>query len=365
MLKKTLAVLPHFKIVLPSAPGDLRITGWDRDEIAAKTDGDVLDLVLDGETVTVSCDDDLILNVPRAAAVQVDHAEGDVEVRTLTGGLSFGAVMGDLSLREVGALTIGSVEGDLSLRGANGSLSAGEINSDVSIRDVQGSVDLESVSEDLYVRGVTGNLHARVEEDAVMYLEPHEGSAIDVSAEGDILLHIPVKASATLSLEADDPDDISVQIPGAMISGENPRSVILGDGGSIAIHLKSEGDILVTSESKEWESAAEFDFGANWPLPEDFSERINRTVQRATRQAEESARRGARQAEAAARRMDERARQQSRRFAFNWSPGRGVPTPPAEPVSDEERMAILKMLQEKKITSEDAEKLLSALEGGQ
>jgi hypothetical protein len=35
-----------------------------------------------------------------------------------------------------------------------------------------------------------------------------------------------------------------------------------------------------------------------------------------------------------------------------------------QPVSDEERMVILKMLQEKKITSEEAEKLLSALEGG-
>ena len=36
-----------------------------------------------------------------------------------------------------------------------------------------------------------------------------------------------------------------------------------------------------------------------------------------------------------------------------------------QPVSDEERMAILKMLQEKKITSEEADKLLAALEGGE
>jgi hypothetical protein len=45
-----------------------------------------------------------------------------------------------------------------------------------------------------------------------------------------------------------------------------------------------------------------------------------------------------------------------------------MPTPPAppksEPVAEEERMAILKMLQEKKITAEQAEQLLQALEGG-
>ena len=40
------------------------------------------------------------------------------------------------------------------------------------------------------------------------------------------------------------------------------------------------------------------------------------------------------------------------------------PAPPVDPVTDVERMTILKMLQDKKITSEDAEKLLSALEGG-
>ena len=34
-----------------------------------------------------------------------------------------------------------------------------------------------------------------------------------------------------------------------------------------------------------------------------------------------------------------------------------------QPVSDEERLTILRMLQDKKISMEDAEKLLAALEG--
>jgi hypothetical protein len=116
----------------------------------------------------------------------------------------------------------------------------------------------------------------------------------------------------------------------------------------------------VTSRESDWESAAEFDFGGSWPLPDDFSERINRRVQDATRRATE-------RAEAAVRRVEDNLRrQQGRRFSFNWSGGRGgTPSvPPTEPVTDEERMTILKMLQEKKISAEDAEKLLSALEGG-
>jgi hypothetical protein len=50
---------------------------------------------------------------------------------------------------------------------------------------------------------------------------------------------------------------------------------------------------------------------------------------------------------------------------WDWdSFSRGVPVSPKPQASEEERMMILKMLQEKKITAEEAEKLLSALEGG-
>ena len=358
MLKKTLAVRANFKIIVTSSPGDLRVTGWERDEVSAKTDGDVLDLVLNGETVTISCDDDLILSVPRGASVQVDHAEGDVEARMMAGAMFVGTAMGDLALREVGAVHIDSLEGDLSLRTGSGPVSAGVISGDVSIRDVKGDVSLQMVEADLYVHGVTGNLNAHTQSDAALYLEPGAGTSINVTAEDDILLHLSANVNASLALTADDADNIIVQIPAAMISGKNPRSVILGDGSAV-INLKSEGDILVTSESSEWDDAAEFaNFGEAWGVPSDLSERINRRVQEATRRA-------SRQAEAAARRVEQKMGQQGRRFSFNWAGGRGgFPMPPVEPVSDAERMAILKMLQEKKISAEDAEKLLAALEGG-
>ncbi len=50
---------------------------------------------------------------------------------------------------------------------------------------------------------------------------------------------------------------------------------------------------------------------------------------------------------------------------FNFGLNASETEEASQPVSDEERMVILKMLQEKKITSEEADKLLSALEGGE
>ena len=385
MLKKTMQVGSAVKIHVTQAPGDLRVTGWDLEEISAKTDGDVLDIQLNDNEVTVACDSDLILNIPRRLALDIEAVSGDADVRELPGGVtlrevegdlslrmvgaaSIGTVMGDVEARESGPLTIDSMQADLSIRGGKGDLSARSIEGDVSLNEIQGNVNLDSVMDDLYVRGVNGNLNARVEGDAVLYLQPAEGRAINVTAEGDILLHMSARASAALTLSAGDADDIRVEMPGVpKRDGTNPRAVVLGSGGA-AISLKAEGDVMVTSRESDWESAAEFDFGGSWPLPEDFSERINRRVQDVTRRAAERSEAAMRRAEDNMRRAEDNMRRQhGRRFSFNWSSGRGgAPSavPPSEPVSEEERMTILRKLQEKKITSEDAEKLLSALEGG-
>ncbi|MFZ5858748.1 MAG: SHOCT-like domain-containing protein [Chloroflexota bacterium] len=382
MLKKTLQVGSASRVRVTAAPGDLRVAGWDQDEVSARTDGDVLDLILNDNEVTVACDGDLILSIPRRLPLNLETVSGDADVRELSSGVAIREVEGDLALRMVGASAVGTVMGDmearesgpltvddlrsdLSVRGGKGDLSVKLVDGDVSLHEIQGNVKLDSVTGDLYVRGVNGNMDVRVEGDAVLYLQPAEGRAVSVYAEGDILLHMSARVNAALTLSAGDADDIRVEMPGVpKRDGTNPRSVVLGNGGA-AINLQAEGDVMVTSRESEWASAAEFDFGGSWPLPDDFSERINRRVMEATERAQRHAEAATRRAEESVRRAEANLRRQhGRRFSFNWSAGRPPSAPPVEPVSDVERMAILKMLQEKKITAEDAEKLLSALEGG-
>ena len=160
--------------------------------------------------------------------------------------------------------------------------------------------------------------------------------------------------------------------------------------------LTSGNDLLVTSHADPWESAADFGVGmgdsSDWPLPPEFSERINRRLkdamerarsrlmeqagdrlEEATRRAGNAGHRASIKIEAAMRRADAKARAaevRARRGQFNVHVGRWNwdPTPrgtaqPGAPVSDDERLVILKMLQEKKISVEEAEKLLAALEG--
>jgi uncharacterized protein YfaS (alpha-2-macroglobulin family) len=157
--------------------------------------------------------------------------------------------------------------------------------------------------------------------------------------------------------------------------------------------LTAGDDLLVTSQADSWDSAADFGVGmrdgGEWnvppfELPEDFSERINQRVQAAmeraqshleaaNRQTETAGHRASIKIEAAMRRAEAKARAaevRSRRGQanirigrWNWDVSPHGPVQGSAPVSDEERLSILKMLQEKKISVEEAEKLLAALEG--
>jgi hypothetical protein len=278
----------------------------------------------------------------------------------------------------VGQVIIGAVESDFSLRGAKGDVLVKSIGGDASLREVDGSLTLDSVSDDLAVRGVGGNLNVNVDEDVVVHLDPKPGQVYHVIAGDDILVVLPQDASATLTLHG---DDISVDWPGIEPEDTASRAVVLGDGAA-KIDLNAGGDLVVTGRPDAAESAAEygnfagmmFDWG-DWgrEMGEKWGNYGREMGERMSRRAQEVAERAARKAEAAARRTERQLERQfgkhagrrGARFSWSWDPSQSPRTPKTDPVTDEERMTILRMLAEKKISAEEAEKLLSALEGGQ
>jgi len=365
-MSKTISAGRTPKIMIESIGGDLSLVGWEGDEILLKAEEEELRVSQDGDKVNVFCSDDLSLRVPKAASVFIGKIGGDASVRSLMGDIELKEVSGDLSLRDVNSVAVETVHADFSLRGAKGHLFIKSANSDVSIRDVDGNVTLETVADDLALRDVRGNVSAKVAEDVVMYLNPQAGNTYSVTAGDDILLVMPPKANATLTLNA---DEINIEWKGIEEDEDaTSRVVTLGDG-SATINLNAGGDIRVTNQADAGESAEDFGnfagVGMDWS---GFGERISRRVDQATQRAQ-------RKIDEAARRIEQKTRDAERRTTrgkgflevgrWNWDfAPKGVPMPNKTQVSDEERLAILKMLQEKKITAEEADKLLSALEGG-
>jgi hypothetical protein len=107
-----------------------------------------------------------------------------------------------------------------------------------------------------------------------------------------------------------------------------------------------------------------------------IEDRARQASERATQRAQERVRRAQERMEqkmaAAQRKMDYKAQAMERAARHGRHPiGLGAltipgslkpPAPPGEPVNEEERLMILRMLEQKKISMEEAETLLTALE---
>jgi len=366
------------KITIETIDGDLRLVGWDNDEILVKVSDEenLTSKQEDPDGLVLSCPDDLSINVPRNASVNILRVMGDMSIRGIAGTLNVEFIDGDVSIRDVGQVSIGTIESDFSLRAAKGDVHVKHVGGDASLRGVDGSIKLDSVSDDLAIRGVGGNLTVDVDDDVVVHLVPKPDQEYSVIAGDDIMLVLPPDANATLNLSG---DSIMVNFPDVEVDDSTSQVVTLGEGAA-KINLNAGSRLLVSDTELAADSAHEFsnfanmmfdfgnigkEFGEHWGnWGQEFGERVSQ-------KAVEAAERAARKAEATARRMERHARHQERharkgaKFSWTFDSSKFPPAPkPSEPVSDEERMTILQMLSDKKITAEQAEELLAALEGG-
>lgn len=424
MQQQTITVSPDPNVLVRTISGDLRVAGWERNELMAKTDGGVLNLAPDADPIAISCDEDLILYLPRGANLQVERVAGDASLQALRGPVTLGPISGDLtmndlgpvtlgtvfgdaSLRNVGALNAEKISGDFALRDGHGVCAVDAIGGDASLRDVDDMVTIQNVGSDLYVRNVHGAVNVTAGADVALYVDPKPGQTYDVTAGDDLIVRLSPETNVKIHLTGGSPESIHVDFPGVELPEDcSECKVIIGEetDGMAEMILTAGDDLLVTSQADPWESAADFGVGmgdgTEWPLPPDFSERINRRLQdamertrarlseqameqagaaleAASRRAEASGQRASikieaamRRAEAKARAAEVRARRGQANMQANINIGRwkwdltpGGPVQTSAPISDDERLTVLKMLQEKKISIEEAEKLLAALEG--
>ncbi len=233
-----------------------------------------------------------------------------------------------------------------------------------------------SSKPNIIIKMVGGNLNASGS-DLELVTVTSTDSTLDAVQDGDKIIF---SSHSNLTLEVPRNANLTIQFVGGNTDLENlsGETVIQFIGGVTSMNNVTKVKNLSSRDAPAKDFMKDFakDFGKDFnPLPADFSERISRKVEKATQKVhehvEEASRRAQKHAEQAARRAERQTRGHNVRAnvsigRWNWDiASKGTPpAPPSEPVTDEERMTILKMLQQKKISAEDAEKLLSALDGG-
>jgi len=382
------------EIVITSIGGNLRVTGWDGNEFHAKSEDDTLTTEQQNGSLALTSQSDCAVRLPRRARLKILQVSGDARIESLDGHAKVESIGGNLILRQTATIKANHIGGDLHAKQINGSLAVKSVGGDLSAQGIKGEVIAEQVGSNLHLREVNMHTHARTGGDALLYVEATSQAEFDIEAGGDIRCRIPANTSARFTLQAG--GESIVNLPGAQIENNAGQKVVTLKDGASQFNLRAQGDIALISLSAESEMGA--NFGERWgdefgQMAENLAEQIESQIEAQMGQFEKqlTARlsrldhlgatlsnvKGLRmeamtqRAHQAAERAGEAARRRAERlprggFAWNFDfpgPGETPAAPAAEPVSNEERLSILRMLEQKKITAVEAEQLLSALEG--
>jgi DUF4097 and DUF4098 domain-containing protein YvlB len=170
--------VPDGSVAIESYGGTVRVTGWDRAEVAvtgtlgAGADGLQVRAgdrkttveVVPGRRRAHSAHADLEVRVPAGSAVSVESFGALIEVSAVTGSVRVDTVNGSVSVtgaaREVSAE---SVNGSVSVRGRSGRIIAESVNGAVTVSDPGPDVQAGTVNGGLVVTGTRGLQSARLE----------------------------------------------------------------------------------------------------------------------------------------------------------------------------------------------------------
>ncbi len=417
MVQKSLELGEAPTITIEHIAGDLHVKGWKRKEALIKTTCEDQVTFEQGDEVTkIGCPEDCILYVPHDAVLLVKSVGGSARFRALGGRLEVDHVAGPMTLREVGAVEVGTIGGGLSAKRVRGDLQAKTVSGNANVRDIDGQFHSDMIGGNLRLGDVSGGVSAITGGNAKMSLAPVPWQAYSVSAGGNLRCQIPEDVNADISLSSG-ARSIRIKMPARSEAiRDETHTFKLGEGGTpISLNASGKIDLIGLDADEEGSEDLDFDINFDFELSEDFSkmakdmarqatdqvethlksletqlsglsktledaglsEKRSREIQRklenarerATQRAHSAAKRAERKLErklaAAQRKVAREVRRSARTktMSIDVDALRASNQTASDPVTDEERMMILQMLQENKISVEQAEELLAALEG--
>lgn len=359
----TTSPTPQLKI---SCQADLQIYGTADNIVLIDIDDDSPASRIDRQedSIVITAMDDCRISCPLGAVLNIEHTAGDLRVMQVKGPLTLNGVNGDAALHDVGALALKSVQGDLSVRGAEGDVQIDQVRGDAKLKHTAGAVTINKIAGDLVASDLDGGLAVtNVHGDCSLQTTLRAGQTYAAKAGGDIVLRLDGGGGQfTLNCKG----DLRVRVPMTNWTGNTRSGTGTYGDGSAQVTLLASGDLLVLPGSP----GAGFD-------PDVLSEQVEAMIESAMSQFETQMSQVQRDLEQRFNKMDkqtekaarnaERAKRRAERAAGSWNFSMGrppfPPTPPSEPVTDQERLLILKMVEEGKISVDQAAQLLSALEG--
>lgn len=423
MGQKSVSVGPAPEVTITVVEGNLQVKGWDREEILLRSTSTELDtLEKHNNTVQITCQSDCIIRLPHDAIIRAGKVHGNARFILLEGQLHIEKVMGSMEARNIASARIGNIDGNLVAKQVTDGLYVEQVQGSAIARDIQGACTMKKVGGNLDLRDTENDIQASAGGNVRVRLCLLVGQSYSIRAGGNLSCIVPQDASLRVNLSSD-ARRIQIKLPdGKTTLAEKNHQLALG-AEELAMSLEAGGSILFACQEADWgemdDLQDELDEAFN-EFSEQFGQQITDQVElqieaqmeilnehlsklesmigksslseaeveqvmlrarqaseKATERAQERMRRAQekldRKLQAAQRKAElkmkaaERRGQPAKRqsWRFEWSSPAASPakTAAAENASEEERLLILSMLEQKKISIQEAEELLSALEG--
>jgi hypothetical protein len=377
---------------------------------------------VDGEITIGKIGTDLLLR--DVGSAQVDTIGSDFSARRVRNELSIKKVGSSALVQDAGSTHLELVGNQLITKRVRGDLKVTQVGSSAIVQDIDGQVTFDNIGGTLHLREVSGGISTKSGGATTVDFSPVSWQAYAIQAAGNIRCHVPADTNAEFEINCNAHRIRIKTSEGTETIKENTHTLTMGDGGA-PVKLIAGGGVDIISQSTGLDDVDSFEFEIGneiGSLAEEIAEQTTHHIEaqmdmleeqlnaqmaslsvslgatgmsedrlkeieqrladaklRAAKRAEAASQRAQEKMErriAAAQRKAERkaraaaareARKQSKHAGYT-SPSVVVTPPPArsqptEPVREEERMMILQMLQDQKISVDQAEQLLSALEG--
>ena len=357
------------------------IRGWGDEEVEVRyPENKECILNLENGLLDIHAKSYCIISVPRIVKISVERIFGNFETAGNLGLLEIENVSGNCTIQNADGLAIENVSGNCKI---------GYIGSNANIRNVGGNLSFIVENGMMEIHGVGGNLSGKADGISLttsvggnlkIMTNRFDGNDNQLRAGGSIKLNITDLDNTVINARAGGIASINYQEASEKFSngkfekkfGSAEKAVQLKAGGNIKISdeeadfeinqiFGSADDDYVEEIEHKFESRAlqssGFDFSDLFDIDGDINERIREKTQMADEKIQKA--------------MEKMERKFSFKEEFGMPRPPRPPRPPIEPqprgqksspISTEEKMMILHMLQDKKITAEEADRLLRALE---
>ena len=372
-MKQTIIPIKSDARIVVKCSSDLSIEGSEEATLTVIVDqGDSLRMREENGVYRIVSETDCRLILPVTAMVTIEKTGGDAQLKNLRSRVVIGKIGGDLKLDSISGASVESVGGDCHIYAALGAIELARIGG-VLKADGGESILASGVGGDAHIFNFTGKLEVNAGDEVSIQISQVAVPEIRVKSGSDIDLFLPENANCQLDLKSGG-ESIKVHAGGQDVEIEGREfSVPLGNGGAL-VALTAGDEIKVTDQEKpDWNNSDSFWDEDHW---KNFGFDIGRKVREglkiagvsmdmAIKQTEKATKMAGREVERVFRDLNDKGYTtipHGKVVGFSMGGEQPAASTSKAGPSDEERMLVLKMLQEKKITVEEAEKLLNALD---